>query len=115
MSDPWSSGQYERFKRERSQPFLDLLALVRPRPGMRAVDLGCGTGELTRRLHEYLRASETIGVDNSENMLAVATRHETKGLRFLKGDIGDFAAEGPLDLVFSNAALQWTPGHEVLF
>jgi trans-aconitate 2-methyltransferase len=82
---------------------------------MRTVDLGCGTGELTRHLHQHLGASETIGVDNSENMLASAMGHETKGLRFLKGDIGDFAAEGPLDLVFSNAALQWIPGHEDLF
>jgi trans-aconitate methyltransferase len=40
---PWDPEQYHRFQRERFLPFEDLLALVRPRPGMRAVDLGCGT------------------------------------------------------------------------
>ena len=40
----WSPEQYERFKSERKQPFLDLLALVEKRPRMRVVDLGCGTG-----------------------------------------------------------------------
>jgi SAM-dependent methyltransferase len=97
LSDPWSPDQYERFKRERSQPFHDLLALVRPRPKMRAVDLGCGTGELTRHFHEHLGASETIGVDKSENMLALATRHGTKGLRFLKGDTGALLVAADLD------------------
>ena len=47
MADPWDPRQYERYRSEREQPFHDLLALVRPRPGMRAVDLGCGTGTLT--------------------------------------------------------------------
>ncbi len=43
-------AQYDRFRGERQQPLDDLLALRRPRPGMRVVDLGCGSGELTRRL-----------------------------------------------------------------
>jgi trans-aconitate 2-methyltransferase len=79
------------------------------------VDLGCGTGELTRQLHEHLRASETTGLDSSDNMLGTAARFAGEGLRFLKSDIRDFAAEGELDLVFSNAALHWVPDHEALF
>ncbi len=61
----WNPEQYERFKTERAQPFHDLLALVEPRPGMRVVDLGCGTGELTRLMHEQLEAAETLGVVQS--------------------------------------------------
>lgn len=114
MSDPWNPDQYDRFKAERSRPFHDLLALVEPRPGMRAVDLGCGTGELTRHLHDTLDAAETLGLDASDNMLAAAARFEGGGLRFRKGDIGAFTADGPLDLVFSNAALQWVPDHDTL-
>jgi trans-aconitate 2-methyltransferase len=68
----WNPDQYERFKAERKQPFTDLLALVERRPNMRVLDLGCGTGELTREMHETLGARETIGVDNSETMLAKA-------------------------------------------
>lgn len=112
--DAWDPAQYERFKTERSQPFFDLLALVRRKPGMRAVDLGCGTGELTRALHERLEASETLGIDGSDAMLAKAGAFATPGLRFEKGDIGTLAPERPFDLVFSNAALQWIDGHEGL-
>ena len=57
----WTPEQYERFKDERAQPFWDLVALVEDRPRMRVVDLGCGTGELTRKLHEHLSATDTRG------------------------------------------------------
>src|SRR5947199_156210 len=52
--DRWNPEQYERYRDERSQPFFDLLALVEACPAMRVVDLGCGTGELTRVLHQEL-------------------------------------------------------------
>ena len=65
----WDPDQYERFKAERTRPFWDLLALVQPVPGGRVVDLGCGTGELTKELHRVLDASEPVGVDNSSAML----------------------------------------------
>jgi len=111
----WSPEQYERFKAERHQPFDDLLALVHRRPNMRVVDLGCGTGELTRELHEGLEASETIGIDDSETMLLKAGQFAGEALRFERTDIGAFVADEPFDLVFSNAALHWVPDHESLF
>ena len=111
----WSPEQYERFAAERRQPFDDLLALVEPRPSMRIVDLGCGTGELTRDLHASLSAEETVGVDSSETMLLKAGHFEGQMLRFEKGDIEAFVTERPYDLIFSNAALHWVPDHETLF
>jgi trans-aconitate 2-methyltransferase len=110
----WNPEQYGRFRDERARPFFDLLDLVQPRPGMRVVDLGCGTGELTRELHRRLAARETIGIDNSPAMLARSAAFAGDGLRFEQGDIGAFASEGGYDLVFSNAALHWIPDHEAL-
>jgi len=110
----WSPEQYERFKSERRQPFDDLLGMVEKHPRMRVVDLGCGTGELTRELHETLGAEETLGIDNSESMLLKAGHFGNEMLRFEKGDIEAFVTDKPYDLIFSNAALHWVPDHEQL-
>lgn len=109
---PWDPAQYERFKAERSEPFEDLVGLVRARPGMRVVDLGCGTGELTRRLADLLPDSEVVGIDSSEEMLARSGAFGRPGVRFEFGDLRELS--GTFDLVFSNAALQWVEDHERL-
>ncbi len=114
MADAWSPAQYERFRAEREQPFFDLLDLVQAQPAMRAVDLGCGTGELTLALHRRLGARETLGLDSSPAMLERSAPHAGAGLRFERGDIADFSARDAFDLVFSNAALHWVADHEAL-
>ena len=111
----WSPEQYERFKSERALPFHDLVAMIEHRPRMRIVDLGCGTGELTRVLHEHLAAAETLGIDSAETMLLRSGAAASEVLRFEKGDIEAFVTDRPYDLVFSNAALHWVPDHERLF
>ncbi len=118
-ADPWDPARYERFATERNAPFYDLLALVRPVPSGRAVDLGCGTGTLTAALHRHVRARETLGLDSSAAMLERARSLAGGGLHFAQGDIAAFGApapgqpggEGRWDLVFSNAALHWVPDH----
>jgi trans-aconitate 2-methyltransferase len=118
--DTWNPAQYEKFEREREQPYLDLLALVRrpavPPDAMRVVDLGCGTGKLTRVLHTQLQAGETIGIDKSSRMLESRENHDAPaGLRFEVGTIESFPGDrGTFDLIFSNAAYHWVPDHQTL-
>jgi trans-aconitate 2-methyltransferase len=112
-TDVWNPDLYARFGAERAQPFHDLLALVRARSGMRVVDLGCGTGELTALAHRTLAARETLGLDSSAAMLERAAVHAGAGLHFEQGDIGTFEGER-FDLVLSNAALHWIPNQERL-
>jgi len=112
--DGWDPGQYERFTEERAQPFHDLLGLVQRVPAARVVDLGCGAGALTRRAHDTLGASETVGVDNSAAMLREASAHASDRVRFVAGDIARFGSvhnTGAFDVVLSNAALQWVSDH----
>jgi len=115
LPDPWDPAQYERYKAEREEPFFDLAALVRPRPEMRVVDLGCGTGELTRRLHDQLEARETTGLDSSEAMLARSQAFLTAGLSFEQQDVRAWTPARRYDLVFSNAALHWVSEHASVF
>src|ERR1700722_17328897 len=84
MTD-WDPALYRRFSNERFAPFDDLLALVAARPGLRAVDLGCGIGELTVRLHERLGGGDVVGIDTSAAMLERARELERPGLRFEAG------------------------------
>lgn len=112
--DSWNPAQYERFKAQRSAPFHDLLALVEPHGIKRAVDLGCGTGELTRVLHQRLNGAETRGLDSSPVMLAKAAAFAGPGLSFAEGRLETWQDARGVDLVFSNAALQWADDHKAL-
>jgi trans-aconitate 2-methyltransferase len=114
-TDSWDPAQYEQFERERSAPFFDLLDLAKPCPGGRVVDLGCGTGELTRSLHERTGAGTTLGLDSSRAMLERSSSHAGEGMTFELGDIADWEPSEPVDLVFSNAALHWVDDHAGLF
>jgi trans-aconitate 2-methyltransferase len=109
---PWNPERYHQFQSERFAPFADLLALVHIRTGLRVIDLGCGTGELTRRLADALPESEVLGVDNSPEMLARAQAQGRPGLRFALADARDM--RGTWDLVFSHAVIQWLEDHESL-
>ena len=109
---PWDPNQYHKFQAERSAPFYDLLALVDVRPHLKVVDLGCGTGELTRQLAEALPDSDVTGIDSSPSMLEKAATHASSNLRFERGDQAQLTGEW--DLIFSNAALHWTEDHPAL-
>jgi trans-aconitate 2-methyltransferase len=116
MTDTWDPAQYNKFQREREQPFYDLLAMIHPSPGMRVVDLGCGTGKLTRHLHTRLAARDTLGIDRSARMLAAQQdAPATTGLRFAVETVESFlAGDGAYDLIFSNAVFHWIEDHEHL-
>lgn len=109
---PWDPNQYHKFQAQRSAPFYDLLALVEVRPNLKVVDLGCGTGELTRQLTDSLPGSDVTGIDSSPQMLEKAAAHASSSLHFEKGDQSQLT--GQWDLIFSNAALHWSENHTEL-
>src|SRR6266545_6279476 len=119
---PWDPKQYHKFQAERSAPFFDLLALVEIRPDLKVVDLGCGTGELTRQLADALPNSDVTGIDSSSQMLDAARARSFSSsnpstllrasLHFEQGDQAQLTGEW--DLIFSNAALHWTENHAEL-
>lgn len=113
-SSDWDPQQYERFKAQRAQPFWDLIDLVHRGGIDRAVDLGCGTGELTAAAAERLGVGHMTGVDNSPAMLERAAQHGRVEVDFVDGDISRWTSHRDHDLVLANAALQWVPDHETV-
>jgi len=111
VGDSWDPEQYERFAAERAQPFWDLVALIEPAALRRAVDLGCGTGELTAQMAERLDTGELTGIDSSAAMLERAAHHARQGLAFVDGDVATWTSDADVDLVFANAIMQWVPDH----
>jgi len=109
MSD-WDPALYRRFAGDRERPALDLLLRVPLESPQRVIDLGCGAGASTALLLARWPNAAHTGLDNSPAMLAEA-RRALPGARFLEGDVRDWTAAEPFDLVFSNAALQWADDH----
>ncbi len=105
----WDPGTYQKFAEERLAPFEDLLGLLKLRSHLRVVDLGCGTGVLTKRLFRYLPESRVLGIDSSPKMLETAREEVLPGLEFRQQRIEDFSES--CDVIFSNAALHWVPDH----
>lgn len=111
MPADWNPAQYRQFAAERAQPFYDLLDLIKEWPFERAVDLGCGPGEMTAVAAERLDVEEMVGIDNSPAMLAAAQAWTKEWLRFEEGDIATWTSAGDIDLVLAAASLQWVPDH----
>ncbi|HWW04737.1 trans-aconitate 2-methyltransferase [Collimonas sp.] len=112
-ADFWDAKQYMHFGNERLRPALDLLAYVPEQEPQRVVDLGCGTGNVSALLKARWPAADVLGVDSSENMLAAAAAAVPE-CRFEHADLAHWQPDGLLDVIYSNATLQWLPDHPAL-
>lgn len=108
----WDPASYLRFGDERSRPFADLLSRVGAERPRAVVDLGCGPGNLTATLAQRWPGARIRGIDSSPEMIERAAA--SYPLDFAVGDLREWIPEADHDVVVSNAALQWVPGHEHL-
>ena len=111
-----------------------IFQLLDAKPGERIIDLGCGTGELTKRIKEQVgEQGEVVGVDSSQDMVSrglmpsdpchMATElkcafqldkaGKIPGITWFAGDIQkipetfDPSLKGSFDAVFTSAVLHW--------
>ena len=98
----WNPESYDRnarFVSELGSPVVELLA---PQSGEHILDLGCGDGELTRKLQDL--GCRVVGVDASPEMVAAA---KAGGVDAVVTDGHELSFDDMFDAVFSNAALHW--------
>jgi trans-aconitate 2-methyltransferase len=93
------------------RPALDLLLRLGDPPEGEVVDLGCGDGAVAGPLREVFAGRRLIGVDSSPAMLERARGYDETRL----AEIAHWAPDRPPAVIFSNAALQWLPHHDMLF
>jgi trans-aconitate 2-methyltransferase len=110
----WDPHQYNRYADERARPFLDLVARIGAVAPRRVVDLGCGPGTMTALLRSRWPDAVVEGVDSSEEMIAAALPLADERLSFRVGDVTSWEPDSDVDVVVSNATLQWVPGHQAL-
>ncbi|MEP9384690.1 methyltransferase domain-containing protein [Nocardioides cheoyonin] len=117
MAHAWDPDRYLAYADERGRPFVELLARVGADAPGAVVDLGCGPGNLTALLAERWPDAVVTGVDSSEPMIEKA-RASVPAIGFEVADLRDWARDtepGSVDVLVSNATLQWVPGHLELF
>lgn len=107
----WNPETYLRFADQRGRPFFDLLARVGAESPRRVVDLGCGPGNLTQHLVRRWPEAAVDALDSSPEMVAAARE---RGIAAQVGDVAVYILPSDTDVVFSNAVLQWVPGHAEL-
>lgn len=110
MAHTWDPDRYLTYADERGRPFVELVTRVAASSPMEVVDLGCGPGNLTGLLAERWPGAHVVGLDSSPEMIEKA-RALGQPVDYAVADLRDWRPERPVDVLVSNATLQWLPGH----
>lgn len=110
----WNAEQYLKFKSQRTQPAMDLAQRIAADNPQTVLDVGCGPGNSTKVLKQVFPKAHIVGIDSSENMIQKA-RETYPDIEFQVMDITEENRSlENLDIIFSNACLQWIPNHQEL-
>ncbi|CAM3572817.1 class I SAM-dependent methyltransferase [Marinicrinis lubricantis] len=100
----WNTETYDQFHSFVSSYGASLISWLEPKPAEQILDLGCGTGDLTKAIADS--GARVIGIDASQEMIDAAQRKHPQ-LKFKVADAKQFQMDNLQDAVFSNAALHW--------
>lgn len=102
--DIWNANLYDGNHSFVSKYGSDLIELLAPKKGESILDLGCGTGDLAKKLFDA--GVNLVGVDYSPNMILEA-KSKYPAINFNVADATNLEFNHEFDGVFSNATLHW--------
>ena len=110
------ASSYEQHNEVQEEFGLKMIARLELKQGMTVLDLGCGTGNLTKVLSERVGPEgRVVGVDPDNERLKIAReKYPASNIEYIEADDKTFP-EGPYDLVFANAVMHWIRDKETLF
>lgn len=116
MSDFSEAAAYDSNSSEQTRFGLDLIRRINPKKGGKVLDLGCGTGRLTRVLADYVGPEgQVVGIDPDTERLKIAReKHSAPNNVYLEADAEHLPGED-YDLIFSNFVFQWVKNKEAVF
>eukprot|EP00545_Synedropsis_sp_CCMP1620_P003591 CAMPEP_0119029706 /NCGR_PEP_ID=MMETSP1176-20130426/40656_1 /TAXON_ID=265551 /ORGANISM="Synedropsis recta cf, Strain CCMP1620" /LENGTH=273 /DNA_ID=CAMNT_0006986057 /DNA_START=421 /DNA_END=1245 /DNA_ORIENTATION=- len=115
VAQDWDAERYQTQHAFVFQYGSSLVDILDPKPGEAILDLGCGTGELSREIAERVGSAGTvIGIDADPQMIAQAKASSSSSstedvASFRVADARSFELDEQVDAIFSNAVLHWIP------
>ncbi|RAL26431.1 malonyl-ACP O-methyltransferase BioC [Thermoflavimicrobium daqui] len=109
--------QYADVQKQMAGRLISILPLLKK--DLRILEVGCGTGILTRLLAKQFPHATILAIDLAEEMIKKAQMGwaSSSHIRFqvADGEGNDWVQEGPFDLIISNATIQWFSKPQVAF
>jgi trans-aconitate methyltransferase len=111
QSYQWNAVDYAQSSSIQQQWARELLSKLKLRGDEKLLDIGSGDGKVTAEIARCLSSGSVIGIDNSEEMIALAKNKYPQdvfpNLSFEQNDASRLTFVNEFDVVFSNATLHW--------
>jgi trans-aconitate methyltransferase len=109
----WNSLDYAQHSSAQYEWAKELIDKLKLQGNEAVLDIGCGDGKVSAALAARVPKGSVIGIDNSEEMITLASRNFPKttyfNLSFKVMDARHLNFSNQLDAAFSNAVLHWVP------
>ena len=112
----WDAKEYEKHSTAQQIWARELIRKLQLKGDESLLDIGCGDGKVTAEIAALLPLGQVLGVDSSEDMIALARKKipadQYANLSFALHDARRLNFIEQFDIVFSNAALHWVKDHK---
>lgn len=108
MND-WNAKHYKKHAVSQESAALNIISEILFRGDECILDIGCGSGNITKGLAEKVPNGNVIGIDPSSEMIQQATDDylKTPNLSFQLNNAENFKFDKKFDLITSFFALLW--------